>query len=185
MSPVDKIKNSFKSIYDKLVGIKDSPQKIALGFGLGVFCGILPGTGPMASVVLAFVFRVNKVAALAGSLLTNTWLSLVTFVLAVKIGSMVTGADGEGCGHRDRVGFLEAHLYLELGENALGLDLPGFPLQHDPVHVEAAGCDLDRGLRLGHLLFDFIQVFLGGGCGSVRVKLRQSARSGLEDFGLL
>src|SRR5690349_15972540 len=89
----DKIKGSFKSIYDKLIKINDSPQKIAAGFGLGVFCGILPGTGPAASVVLAFFFRVNKVAAFIGGLLTNTWLSIVTFVLAVKIGSVVMGLD--------------------------------------------------------------------------------------------
>jgi uncharacterized protein len=89
----EKIKGSFKSIYDKLIGINDSPQKIALGFGLGVFCGILPGTGPIASVVLALVFRMNKAAALVGSVLTNTWLSLVTFVIAVKIGSALTGAN--------------------------------------------------------------------------------------------
>jgi uncharacterized protein (DUF2062 family) len=93
MSLPAKIKGSFKSIYDKLVKIDDSPQKVALGFGLGVFCGILPGTGPAASVLLAFVFRVNKLAAFAGGLLTNTWLSIVTFVLAIKVGSVLTGSD--------------------------------------------------------------------------------------------
>jgi uncharacterized protein (DUF2062 family) len=93
MTAAGKIKSFFKSIYDKLVRIDDSPQRIALGFGLGVFCGILPGTGPMAAVVLALIFRVNKIAAFAGGLLTNTWLSLVTLVLAVKIGSALTGAD--------------------------------------------------------------------------------------------
>ena len=89
----DKIKNAFKLIYDKLVKIDDSPQRIALGFGLGVFCGILPGTGPLAAVALALIFHVNKIAAFTGGFLTNTWLSVVTFVLAVKLGSVVTGAD--------------------------------------------------------------------------------------------
>ena len=93
MSAVDKIKNSFKLIYDKLIKIDDSPQRIGLGFGLGVFCGILPGTGPIAAVCLALLLRVNKIAALAGGLLTNTWLSIVTSVLAVKIGSALTGAN--------------------------------------------------------------------------------------------
>ena len=93
MPLLDKIKKFGKSIYDKLVKIDDSPQRVALGFGLGVFCGILPGTGPVASLVVAFIFRVNKVAALTGSLLTNTWLSIVTFLAAVKLGSAVVGAD--------------------------------------------------------------------------------------------
>ena len=93
MSFTDKIKNAFKLIYDKLVKIDDSPQRVALGFGLGVFCGILPGTGPVAALALAWVFHVNRVAALTGGILTNSWLSIVTFVMAVKIGSVLTGAD--------------------------------------------------------------------------------------------
>ncbi|OGX27923.1 MAG: hypothetical protein A2787_00575 [Omnitrophica WOR_2 bacterium RIFCSPHIGHO2_01_FULL_48_9] len=90
--PVSRRPNFWQVLYEKLVKINDTPQKIALGFGLGVFAGILPGTGPVASLVLAVIFRVNRVAALTGSLLTNTWLSFVTFLFAVKVGSWVTGA---------------------------------------------------------------------------------------------
>ncbi len=70
-----------------LFRINDTPEKIALGFGLGVFAGIMPGTGPIASLFLAFIFRANRASALIGSLITNTWLSFVTFMLAVKTGS--------------------------------------------------------------------------------------------------
>ncbi len=80
-------------VYERLVKINDSPQKIALGFALGVFLGIFPGAGPMASVVLSSIFRINSIAALTGSLLTNTWISVVTFAFAVKAGAYVTGAD--------------------------------------------------------------------------------------------
>jgi uncharacterized protein (DUF2062 family) len=76
-------------IFAKLFKINDSAQKIALGVALGVFSGLIPGTGPAAALFLAFVFRANRAAALLGSILTNTWLSLVTFVLAVKVGSIV------------------------------------------------------------------------------------------------
>ncbi|MDD5409542.1 MAG: DUF2062 domain-containing protein [Candidatus Omnitrophica bacterium] len=76
-------------IFAKLFKINDSAQKIALGVGLGVFSGLFPGTGPAAALFLAFVFRANRAAALLGSILTNTWLSVVTFILAVKIGSIV------------------------------------------------------------------------------------------------
>ena len=76
-------------IVSKLFKINDSAQKIALGVGLGVFSGLIPGTGPAAALFLAFVFRANRAAALLGSMLTNTWLSVVTFILAIKIGSIV------------------------------------------------------------------------------------------------
>ena len=79
----------FKFIFAKLFIINDSAQKIALGVGLGVFAGLLPGTGPAAALFLAFIFKANRAAALLGSLLTNTWLSVVTFILAIKVGSVI------------------------------------------------------------------------------------------------
>ena len=76
-------------LFAGLFKINDSAQKIALGVGLGVFSGLMPVTGPAAALFLAFVFRANKASALLGSLLTNTWLSLITFVLAIKVGSAI------------------------------------------------------------------------------------------------
>lgn len=88
----NKIYRFFKLLYVKLFKINDSPQKIALGLGVGVFAGIIPGTGPIAALSLAFVLRVNRASALLGSLLTNTWLSIVTFLLSLKLGSAIMKA---------------------------------------------------------------------------------------------
>lgn len=89
----DKAIGLFKKIYVKLVKINDTPQKVALGLGLGAFAGILPGTGPVAALFLAFIFRANRASAFLAGLLTNTWLSFITFVLAVKIGSVILGVN--------------------------------------------------------------------------------------------
>lgn len=80
-----------KVLWGKLFLINDAPQKIAIGLGLGVFCGIFPGVGPLAALFLAFIFRANRASAVLGCLLTNTWLSFLTFILAIKIGSAVYG----------------------------------------------------------------------------------------------
>ena len=85
------IRKLFVFLQHKLFIINDTPQRIALGAGLGVFTGIIPGTGPIAALFLAMLFRVNRAAALLGSLLTNTWLSLVTFFLSIEIGSAIFG----------------------------------------------------------------------------------------------
>jgi uncharacterized protein len=84
-----KVSKFFKLIYLKLLRINDSPQKIALGFGLGVFVGVMPGTGPIAALVCAFIFRANRASALLGSLITNTWLSLIFLLLSIKTGSFL------------------------------------------------------------------------------------------------
>ncbi len=81
----------FRALYLKLFRIYDSPQKIALGFGLGVFLGVMPGVGPIAALAVAFLIKANRAAALLGSILTNTWLSIPVFFLSVKVGSTLTG----------------------------------------------------------------------------------------------
>jgi hypothetical protein len=80
-------------LYLKLVKINDTPQRVAIGFGIGVFFGIVPGLGPLASLFTASLFRVNRASALLASLLTNTWISFVTFVASIKIGSVLMGID--------------------------------------------------------------------------------------------
>ncbi len=80
-------------IYDKLFKINDSPRRIAVGFGLGIFCGLLPGTGPLAALFLSFVFKVNRLSALLASLISNTWLSLATFIFSIRVGSAILGMD--------------------------------------------------------------------------------------------
>jgi len=87
------LKKAFKTVYIQLFKIDDGAQRIALGFGLGIFLGILPGTGPIAALFCALFLRVNRAATLIGALITNTWLSIVTFLLAIKIGSAITGMD--------------------------------------------------------------------------------------------
>jgi len=86
-----RIARFFKAVYLKLFRINDTPQKIAIGFGLGVFSGVMPGTGPIAALFLALIFRVNRASALLGSILVNTWLSIPLFFLSVKTGSLITG----------------------------------------------------------------------------------------------
>lgn len=90
---MNKLTAFFKLLYEKLFKINDTPQKVALGMGIGVFSGILPGTGPIAALFLSVLFRVNKASALIGCLATNAWISFVTFVLAIKIGSLFTGVN--------------------------------------------------------------------------------------------
>ncbi len=87
------LKNYIKSIGQKLWHLNDTPHRIALGFALGVFFGILPGIGPIAATTVAFIFKVNVVAAATGGFLTNTWLSFVTWIPALKIGSLILGID--------------------------------------------------------------------------------------------
>lgn len=93
MRKIKKLKANFpkfiRLVYLKLVRINDTPQRISLGLALGVFCGFFPGTGPIAAITLALILRVNRFAAIIGSIATNTWLSIITLLPAIKLGSMI------------------------------------------------------------------------------------------------
>ncbi len=88
-----KIRRFIKLIYIKLVRIDDTPQKIALGFGLGVFAGVMPMAGPVLALFLAYLFRVNKAGAFLGALLTNTWISILSLILSIKMGAYIFGIE--------------------------------------------------------------------------------------------
>ena len=88
---LNSVKRLFRNTYIQLFKIDDTTQRIALGLGLGVFLGLLPGAGPIAALFCSVFLRVNRAATLLGALLTNTWLSVVTFLLAINFGSAITG----------------------------------------------------------------------------------------------
>ncbi|MDD5136865.1 MAG: DUF2062 domain-containing protein [Candidatus Omnitrophica bacterium] len=79
----------------KLAGISDTPHKIATGFAIGVFLGILPFAGPVLALFVAGLLKVNRVSAFLGALVTNTWITIAAFLLSVKIGSFLFGVNQE------------------------------------------------------------------------------------------
>ncbi len=107
------IKDFFAFLYLRLFRINDTAQRVSLGLGLGVFLGIIPGTGPIAALVLASCFRLNRASALIGSLLTNTWLSFVTFLLSIKIGSAILKTNWQNT-YEDIALFFKNFRWLEL-----------------------------------------------------------------------
>lgn len=89
----NRFKRFLRYIYVKTFLANDTPQRVALGFGVGVFSGIIPGTGPLAALFIATLVRANKASAVLGSLLTNTWLSFIIFIISIKTGAAIIGID--------------------------------------------------------------------------------------------
>jgi len=82
-----KIKTSVR----KFFLINDTPHKIALGFALGVFLGIVLGEGVTMSLILSSIFGLNRLAATSGALATNMWSTAVILPLAAEIGTLISG----------------------------------------------------------------------------------------------
>ena len=64
--------------YWKLIRIRASPHEVALGLGIGIFCGALPimGIQSLVAIPMAFVWR----ASIAASLVGVWWTNPLTFI---------------------------------------------------------------------------------------------------------
>lgn len=76
----------YKRHYHKLVGLKDTPHSIALGFACGIFLGFTPlfGLKMILAVLVAWILRSNKIAALIGVALHDFILPFVPVLLRVQ-----------------------------------------------------------------------------------------------------
>jgi uncharacterized protein len=76
----------YKKHYHRLVGLKDTPHSIALGFACGIFLGFTPlfGLKMILAVVLAWILRSNKISALIGVALHDFFLPFVPVLLRVQ-----------------------------------------------------------------------------------------------------
>jgi uncharacterized protein (DUF2062 family) len=75
--------------------IDDTPHKIAAGFALGIFWGIMPGEGVGTTLVTAYFLHFNRLSATTGVLLSNAWTTFVVLPLATIAGGFVFGVSPE------------------------------------------------------------------------------------------
>ena len=80
-----------KAFFLKFFTLKDTPHKLAAGFALGTFLGIVPGEGVATTLILATILRINKASATAGVLATNMWGTVVAFPLVAIVGGFLFG----------------------------------------------------------------------------------------------
>jgi uncharacterized protein (DUF2062 family) len=87
------MKNKLTKFISRFFLINDTPQKIAGGAALGIFLGIFPGEGVLATLFFATIFRFNKLSATAGVLAVNMWATALVLPLAAAIGCLFFGIE--------------------------------------------------------------------------------------------
>jgi|GEM_PF-915980 len=86
--------SAVKSHALKALDQPDAPVRLALSFSVGIFCGILPFPGhTLVVTVLAFAFRLNLFAAIAGAWVNFPLIIPFTYSFAFFVGELVTGTD--------------------------------------------------------------------------------------------
>lgn len=88
-------KRWLRYLYLRFIRLKGTPQAIARGFALGVFWGMfpLPGVQMAIAILSAALLRGSKIAAAAGTWLSNPVTTLPFTVLNYAIGQALLGKD--------------------------------------------------------------------------------------------
>jgi len=81
---------------DRLRGVlqvKDTPHRIAMSFGLGVFWGMSPllGIHTIGAIFTAWLLGLNRLVAVAGVYITNPWTIVPIYSLGLWFGAKLIG----------------------------------------------------------------------------------------------
>lgn len=85
----------FRLFYLRVARLRGKPQSIALGLAVGVFVGCFPffGLQTVFGVVLATCFRASKIAAAAGTWVSNPLTSVPIYLFNYKVGQSILGGE--------------------------------------------------------------------------------------------
>lgn len=86
----------FKVLLKKAVLANDSPEKLARGFAIGVFFGVLPtfGLAAIFSLPVAVVLKANRLTAILGTFVSNPFTTPFYMLWATKIGDFILQSGG-------------------------------------------------------------------------------------------
>ena len=81
-----------------LVHVDDTPHRIALAFGIGVFIAFSPLLGIHTAMALgiAFAFRLSRVAMLVGAYINNPWTLVPMYMGGTLLGCALLAVPSEG-----------------------------------------------------------------------------------------
>jgi uncharacterized protein (DUF2062 family) len=81
-----------------LLHVEDSPHRIALAFGIGVWIAFFPVLGIHTGMALAiaFAFRLSRVAILLGTWVNNPWTIAPMYTAGTLLGCLLLGVSPAG-----------------------------------------------------------------------------------------
>lgn len=89
------VRSAFKDRIRSLFTLKDTPQRLALAFAVGVFIAFSPviGLHTLMAVAIIWVFRMNTVVLFTGALINNPWTIVPLYAFCLWFGIHLTGSD--------------------------------------------------------------------------------------------
>src|SRR5262249_56833948 len=82
-----------RGVLRAVLSVEDRPSRVALAFAIGVFIAFFPllGIHTGLALAIAFYFRLNRVAILAGAWINNPWTLAPMFMAGTVVGCAIFG----------------------------------------------------------------------------------------------
>src|SRR5688572_8489493 len=108
---------------EQLLHTHDTPHRTALAFGLGVFLGFSPflGLHAILGLMLAFLFRLNRVAVIIGVYSNLPWILPAYYTVSTIAGAKLLGIDVEPSALKEAIQAFETVSWRHLGSLAHAL----------------------------------------------------------------
>lgn len=113
--------------YLRLKRLRGKPKKIAMGLAVGVFAGCFPffGIQTLLGIILATIFRGSKVAAIAGTWVSNPITYLPIYIFNYKVGKFLLGVKDSLVLPLDKESLASFENFKELGSSFVLVLLTG------------------------------------------------------------
>ena len=84
---------SFRSLLKQVLHLRESPQRTALAFAIGVFIGFSPAYGlhTVMVIICAWALGLNFLALMAGAFLNNPWTVVPILGATYWVGALLLG----------------------------------------------------------------------------------------------
>lgn len=108
------LKRYCRFLFLRLLRLRGKPKVLSRGLSVGVFAGFFPffGLQTFIGILLATLFRGSKVAAAAGTWISNPLTYLPIYIFNYKVGKLLLGVESQPPGQLDLQSFSE---FKELG----------------------------------------------------------------------
>ncbi|GAB4387600.1 MAG: hypothetical protein Kow0025_02080 [Thermodesulfovibrionales bacterium] len=88
------------TVKERIAGIlsmDETPHRVAAAVAVGVFFGISPfiGLHTVLALLVAWMFRLNRLAVLPGVFVTNPWSIIPIYTFCIWVGSLILGVEIE------------------------------------------------------------------------------------------
>jgi uncharacterized protein len=95
--------NRLRQMVRLLLHLEDTPNRVALAFGIGLFIAFFPllGIHTGLALVIALIFRLSRVALLAGAWVNNPWTLAPMYTAGTLVGCALLGVSPEGLAEVD------------------------------------------------------------------------------------